>query len=57
MKFQAARNYLITKITNTQKISWTSFSLPLRHSKSKPFCDGSHADVGFKAEETASQAE
>ena len=24
------------------------------HSKNKPFCDGSHQDVGFKAEETAS---
>lgn len=24
------------------------------HSKNKPFCDGSHEDVGFKAEETAS---
>jgi CDGSH iron-sulfur domain-containing protein 3 len=23
------------------------------HSKSKPFCDGSHAEVGFKAEEKA----
>jgi CDGSH-type Zn-finger protein len=22
-------------------------------SKSKPFCDGSHKDIGFKAEETA----
>jgi len=25
-----------------------SFSLPLRHSKSKPFCDGSHADVDLR---------
>jgi CDGSH-type Zn-finger protein len=23
------------------------------HSKNKPFCDGSHKDIGFKAEETA----
>lgn len=23
------------------------------HSKNKPFCDGSHEDAGFKAEETA----
>jgi CDGSH-type Zn-finger protein len=23
-------------------------------SKNKPFCDGSHEDIGFKAEETAS---
>ena len=23
------------------------------HSQNKPFCDGSHKDIGFKAEETA----
>ena len=23
------------------------------HSKTKPFCDNSHEDIGFKAEETA----
>jgi CDGSH-type Zn-finger protein len=23
------------------------------HSKNKPFCDGSHKDTGFKAQETA----
>lgn len=24
------------------------------HSKNKPYCDGSHAEVGFQAEESAS---